>query len=88
MHRQPTPNSIAAAEVKLGETSPEVLNAVETAMARALEADDVGDQNACEQALADVKQILGSAGTQNRRRAALTLGPAPAIRKREDHVYR
>jgi hypothetical protein len=60
MHRQPTPNSIAAAEVKLGETSPEVLNAVETAMARAVDADAAGDQSACEQALADAKRIIGS----------------------------
>jgi hypothetical protein len=63
-HRQPTPSSIATAEVKLGETSPETLNAVKAAVARALEADAVGDQSACEQALADVKRIIGSAGTQ------------------------
>jgi hypothetical protein len=33
-------------------------------MALALQADAAGDQSACEQALADVKQILGFAGAQ------------------------
>ena len=64
MHRQPTPSSIAAAEAELGEISPEALNAVNAAMARAVEADGAGDRSACEQALADAKRLLGSAGTQ------------------------
>jgi hypothetical protein len=64
MHRQPTPDSIAAAEVKLGLISQEQVNTVKTAMARARDADGAGDQKACEQALADVKRLLDSAGTQ------------------------
>jgi hypothetical protein len=55
---------IAAAEAELGEISPEALNAVNAAMARAVEADGAGDRSACEQALADAKRLLGSAGTQ------------------------
>ena len=64
MHHQPTPSSLAAAQVELGQTSPERFNAINAAMARALEADGAGDQSACEQALADVKRLLGSGGTQ------------------------
>jgi hypothetical protein len=64
MHRQPTPSSIGAAEIELGETSPEVFNAVQSALALALNADGAGDQSACEQALADAKRLLGLAGTQ------------------------
>jgi hypothetical protein len=59
MNRQPTPDSIAAAEAKLGEISPESVRAVEAGMARARDADRAGDQSTCEQALADVQRILG-----------------------------
>src|SRR5262245_42315480 len=59
MHRQPTPNSIAAAEVELGLISQEQFNAVKSALVRAREADRAGDQSICEQALADVKRLLG-----------------------------
>jgi hypothetical protein len=58
-HRQPTPGSIAAAEERLGEVSPQKLEAVAAAMARAREADRAGDKSACEQALADVQRALG-----------------------------
>src|SRR5262245_19382677 len=58
-HRQPTPESIAAAEARLGELSPEKIATINTAMTRAREADQVGDKNACEQALADVQRALG-----------------------------
>jgi len=40
------------------------INAVKSAVALALQADAVGDQSACEQALAHAKRLLGSAGTQ------------------------
>ena len=61
-HHQPTPSSIAAAEAELGRTQ---FNAVkEGPMARALEADSAGDRSACKQALAEVKRLLDSAGTQ------------------------
>jgi hypothetical protein len=59
MNRQPTPDSIAAAEAKLGEISPESVQAIEAGMARARDADRAGDQSTCEQALADVQRILG-----------------------------
>jgi hypothetical protein len=64
MHRQPTPGSISAAEVAGGQTSPEERNAVEAAMARAVEADSAGNQSACEQALADAKRAMGLPSTQ------------------------
>ena len=58
MHRQPTPNSVAGAEVKLGELSPEKADAFAAAMKRAREADAVGNQSACEQALGDARGAL------------------------------
>src|SRR5262249_47197978 len=63
-HHQPTPSSIAAAEAEHGQLSTEEFNAINVAMARAHEADAGGDKSACEQALADVKRLLSSAGTQ------------------------
>ncbi len=58
-HRQPTPGSIAAAEVRLGEVSSQKVEAVLAAMARAREADHAGHQSACVQALADMQRALG-----------------------------
>ena len=58
MNRQPTPQSIAAAEAKLGEISPEKVQAFEAAIARARVADRVADPSACEQALADAQSAL------------------------------
>lgn len=60
MHHQPTPGSIAAAEERLGELSPQKTEAAEQAMARARAADSAGDQSACEQALADVERAIGA----------------------------
>jgi hypothetical protein len=59
LHHQPTPNSIAAAEGRLGDLPPDRAAAVFAAMGRAREADHTGDLNACEQALSEVHQILG-----------------------------
>jgi hypothetical protein len=59
MHRQPTPKSIEAAESQLGEVSPEKVQAVTAAMARAREADRDGDESACWQALADAQRARG-----------------------------
>jgi hypothetical protein len=59
MNRQPTPESIAAAEARLGEVSPQKMEAVGAAMARARQADAAGDKSACEQALADAQRALG-----------------------------
>ena len=58
-HRQPTPSSIAAAEARLGDVSPQKVETVKAAMARAVEADRAGNQSACEQALADARRALG-----------------------------
>ena len=58
MHRQPTPRSIAGAEVQLGDVSKEQADAAGAAMVRAREADRVGDQSACEQALSDAERAL------------------------------
>jgi hypothetical protein len=56
LHRQPTPSSIAAAEAKLGDAT---AGALAAGMARARESDASGNQSACEQALAEVKRLLG-----------------------------
>jgi hypothetical protein len=59
MSDQPTPRSMAAVEEKLGEISPQTVEAVRQAMARARAADSAGDKSACEQALADVQRAIG-----------------------------
>src|SRR5215469_12803781 len=59
MHRQPTPRSIAAAEGKLGELSPQTVETIAAAMTRARAADRAGDQSGCEHALADAQRTLG-----------------------------
>jgi hypothetical protein len=58
-HVQPTPRSMAAAEAKLGEISPETLELVMQAMARARAADSVGDNVACKEALGEVQRAIG-----------------------------
>jgi hypothetical protein len=58
-HRQPTPDSIAAAEAKLGDLSPRTVEVIEGGMARARKADLAGDKGACEQALAEVQRAIG-----------------------------
>jgi hypothetical protein len=59
MNRQPTPKSIAAAEVKLGDISAQTLQTVEDAMARARKADASGDGVGCQHALNDVRKTIG-----------------------------
>jgi hypothetical protein len=59
MHRQPTPGSIAAAEEKLGELSPEKLESIRAALARARTADTAGDKAACDRALAEAQALIG-----------------------------
>jgi hypothetical protein len=56
--RQPTPKSIAAAEVRLGDISEKMVQAVGEAMARARKADFAGDTAGCEAALAEVRKAL------------------------------
>jgi len=58
MHRQPTPESIAAAEGALGDISLKRIKAVNAAMARARDADRAGDQQGCEEALADAHRAF------------------------------
>jgi hypothetical protein len=57
--RQPTPDSIAAAEAKIGDISPRTVEVIETGMARARRADLADDKGACEQALAEVGRAIG-----------------------------
>ena len=59
MSDQPTPRSMATVEERLGEISPQTVDAVAQAMARARAADGADDKNACEQALADAQRALG-----------------------------
>jgi hypothetical protein len=56
MHRQPTPESIAAAEQKLGDGAR--ADRAVAAMAQARAADGAGDKSGCERALADVQRFL------------------------------
>jgi hypothetical protein len=59
MHRQPTPESIAAAEEHLGDLSAQRAAAIAQAMERARAADRAGDKNGCEQALAEAEAAIG-----------------------------
>jgi hypothetical protein len=58
MSDQPTPRSMAAVEVKLGELSPRAVDAVEKAMAQARAADLAGDAKGCKKALKFVRRVL------------------------------
>jgi len=58
MHRQPTPGSIAAAEVRLGDISSETRDAIAIGLARSREADKVDNASACEAALAGVRRAI------------------------------
>jgi hypothetical protein len=56
-HRQPTPNSIAAAEARVKEG--QRAERAKVAMARARAADRASDTTACVRALADVQREIG-----------------------------
>ena len=58
MHRQPTLNSVAGAEEKLGEIPPAQVEAFTAAMKRAQEADTAGDGGACQQALDEARRTI------------------------------
>jgi hypothetical protein len=58
-HIQPTPNSMAAAEAKVGEISPDAIKQGRDAMERARAADAAGDNVACKEALAEAQRTLG-----------------------------
>lgn len=57
-HRQPTPRSIASVLVALGVLSPEKAKIIGNAMERARQADQAGDEAACEQALKEVERTI------------------------------
>jgi hypothetical protein len=57
-HRQPTPDSIAAAEESLGDLTPRTVEAIESGMSRARKADAEGNKAACEAALAEVRRAI------------------------------
>ena len=59
MTEQPTPRSMAAAEEKLEELSPQTVDAVRRAMAKARTADSAGDSSACVSALAEAQRAIG-----------------------------
>ena len=58
MHRQPTPRSVAGAEAKAGDLTPDQTLAIMNAMDLAHKADDAGDQAGCEKALGQAQGIL------------------------------
>jgi hypothetical protein len=59
MHHQPTAESIAAAEAKLGDISAKKAQEVGEAMKLARKADLAGDKAGCEKALAQAKNVMG-----------------------------
>ncbi len=59
MSDQPTPHSIAAAEVRLGEIKRVTARTIRRAMARARAADAAGKERRCERELAVVQRLLG-----------------------------
>jgi hypothetical protein len=59
LSHQPTPQSLAAAEEKLGDIPAATVDAIRQAIARARTADSAGDKSACEAALAEVQRLLG-----------------------------
>src|SRR5262249_461855 len=56
---QPTPRSLETVEERMGEISPQTVNAIRQGMEGARAAEDAGDKAACEQALANVRRTLG-----------------------------
>jgi hypothetical protein len=58
-HRQPTPDSIAAAEAKIGDVSGKLVHAVQEDMALARRDDAAGDSAGCTEALDKVHKALG-----------------------------
>lgn len=58
-HHQPTPNSIAQAEVRLGDVSGKLVHEVAEDMARARRDDASGDEKGCTEALSKVHKALG-----------------------------
>jgi hypothetical protein len=59
LHRQPTPASIASAEVTIGDLSPETLEALSAAMLRARKAEGSRDEVGCERAVGEAHRVMG-----------------------------
>ena len=59
MHRQPTRDSITAAQTDANGLSPGAANSVSTALARARIADRNGDRTACERSVTDAQRAIG-----------------------------
>jgi hypothetical protein len=59
MSNQPTPHSLAAAEVRLGEIKRVTVRSIRRAMSRARAADAAGKGRRCERELAVVQRLLG-----------------------------
>ncbi len=59
MSDQPTPHSIAAAEVRLGEIKRVTVRAIRRAMSRARAADAAGKERRCARELAVAQRLLG-----------------------------
>ena len=58
LHRQPTPDSLAAAEAKVGDISEADVARMRKFMAAAKEADEKGDAANCHKALADARSAM------------------------------
>jgi hypothetical protein len=56
---QPPPRSTAGVEERMGELKSEIVQSLRQSVAGARTADANGDKAACEQALAEVRRILG-----------------------------
>ena len=59
LHRQPTTNSKIKTELELGVLTPETVDKVSAAMARARSADSAGDKKACDRALDEARAAIG-----------------------------
>ena len=59
-HRQPTPKTMAEAEIKVGDVSDKYAMEIGHAMAQARSANLAGDGAACEKALAQVRKSLAN----------------------------
>ena len=58
LHHQPTPQTIAEAEAKLGDISPDLAQSFIDTLHRARDADDAGKAAECRQAVAEALAIL------------------------------
>ena len=57
LHRQPTPDSLAAAEARVGDISEQDVATIRTFMVEARKADNSGNIAACRKAIADARQM-------------------------------